>query len=105
MVDEARLPRYLCSDCYKRCVDWKEFLDLVRESNKTLHMDLLASEMNVREESVSEEQPESNVNSSKEQMSEPMTVDPEEPEPSDIIVKEEPVDPQEPNVSSILQEL
>ena len=48
--EDHRLPRYLCTGCYKRCMDWKLFLDLVHESNETLHNDLVSSEAIVKEE-------------------------------------------------------
>ena len=50
--DDNRLPRYLCTDCYKRCLDWKVFLDLVHESNDFLKNDFVPSEVIVKEEPV-----------------------------------------------------
>ena len=89
--EDHRLPRYLCTDCYKQCIDWKLFLDLVRESDKTLHNDLADREVIVKEEPFldSPEVPESDVKISQYETTENIKSDLEEQELSIEILKME----------------
>ena len=89
--EDHRLPRYLCTDCYKQCIDWKLFLDLVRESDKTHRIDLADREVIVKEEAVLEsaEICESDVNISQNETAENIKSDPEDDELSIEIIKME----------------
>ena len=66
--EDPRLPQFLCSSCHKRCVDWKDFLNIVQASNETIRNEFLVTEVKVESvesmelpESLVDEQDPSNV--------------------------------------------